>query len=175
MRYLFLLFVIASCQASPVKGEPIVVGCSLIPPLDTACFAIINDSVAAANTVAFAKTFLGTPYKFGCSAPSTGFDCSGFISYVLHHSGIEAPRSSIDFTNAGATIPLDNARVGDLILFTGTNSAIRTVGHIGLVVAVGIGGLRFIHASSGSDYAVIITLLNEGYKQRFVKIVRMKK
>jgi cell wall-associated NlpC family hydrolase len=124
--------------------------------------------------VAFAKTLLGTPYKFGCTAPATGFDCSGFITYVFNHFNIDVPRSSEGFTNEGIQIPLADARPGDLILFTGTNSKIRTVGHIGLVTEHDTSGLRFIHSSSGRENAVIITVLDDRYMTRFVKVIRLQ-
>jgi cell wall-associated NlpC family hydrolase len=72
-------------------------------------------------------------------------------------------------------IPLEKSQPGDLILFTGTNSKVRTVGHIGLIVDNDKAGIRFIHSSSGEEQAVIITPLNERYMNRFVKVVRVMK
>jgi cell wall-associated NlpC family hydrolase len=132
-----------------------------------------SDTTLPARIVAFAKTQLGIPYHYGCAAPSTGFDCSGFINYVYHHFNIEVPRSSVDFTNYGTTVPLEHSRPSDLILFTGTNSRVRTVGHIGIVVANDSSGVSFIHASSGKEEAVIVTRMNDRYKARFVKVVRI--
>lgn len=125
------------------------------------------------SIVAFAKTLLGKPYVYGCMAPSTGFDCSGFINYVYHHFNIPVPRSSVDFTNYGKEIPLEKARAGDLILFTGTNASVRTVGHIGIIISDEGSDTQFIHASSGKEMAVIITPLNDRYKARFVKVIRV--
>ena len=174
MRYLFIIILFVACKPNPAISNQMPQGNGLIPPLDTNYINHITDSVAAVKIVAFAKTLIGTPYRFGCTAPSTGFDCSGFITYVFNHFEIEVPRSSVDFTHAGTTIALADARAGDLILFTGTNCQTHTVGHIGLVIENSASGLSFIHASSGTDYAVIVTTLNEGYKARFVKVVRMK-
>jgi cell wall-associated NlpC family hydrolase len=125
------------------------------------------------KVVAFAKTLLGTPYKFGCTAPDMGFDCSGFINYVFNHFSITVPRSSEGFTNEGTAILLANALPGDLILFTGTNSNVRTVGHVGLIVANDTAGISFIHSSSGKENAVIITHLDDRYRRRFVKVIRI--
>ena len=98
-----------------------------------------NDSINTGNTrpaelIAFAKTLIDVPYKYASTDPSEGFDCSGFITYIFNHFDIAVPRSSVGFTNMGKTIDLQNARPGDLILFTGTDSSIRVVGHMGLVV-----------------------------------------
>lgn len=142
-------------------------------PVDTLSVAAPEEVALPAQVVAFAKTLLGTPYKFGCTAPDMGFDCSGFINYVFHHFSITVPRSSEGFTNEGIPILLTNALPGDLILFTGTNSQVRTVGHIGLIVSNDSTGISFIHSSSGKEYSVIITLLDDRYMARFVKVIRM--
>jgi cell wall-associated NlpC family hydrolase len=125
------------------------------------------------SIVAFAKTLIGTPYKFGCTAPETGFDCSGFITYVFSHFHVKVPRSSVDFTNEGTPVAAGKERPGDIILFTGTNPQIRTVGHIGIIVSNVNGLLTFIHASSSKEMAVIITEMNDRYRARFVKIIRL--
>ena len=122
--------------------------------------------------VDFAKTLVGVPYKYASSDPVNGFDCSGFITYVFGHFKIIVPRSSIDFTNVGRTIPVDSAKVGDLILFTGTDSTEKFVGHMGLVVK-NHNGLEFIHSTSGKKYSVTITPLSDYYKSRYVKTIRI--
>jgi cell wall-associated NlpC family hydrolase len=143
------------------------------PPVDPICIPVKTNSTLPGRVVVFAKTFIGTPYKFGCTAPDIGFDCSGFITYVFNHFNIDVPRSSEGFTNEGTPISLANALPGDLILFTGTNGRVRTVGHIGLIVAHDTSGVSFIHSSSGKENAVIITQLNERYMARFVKVIRI--
>ncbi len=140
-------------------------------PLDP--FFLNRDSTLAEKVVAFAQSLSGTPYRFGCSAPDVGFDCSGFINYVFNHFGITVPRSSVDFTNEGIPVDIEQSMPGDLILFTGTNNKIRIVGHIGIIVSNDNTGISFIHSSSGSDYKVITTKLGDYYKGRFVKVIRM--
>lgn len=122
--------------------------------------------------VSFAKTLIGTPYLYGSTDPAQGFDCSGFITYVFNHFNITVPRSSIDFTNAGKEVSIAEAAPGDLILFTGTDSTERFVGHMGIVTD-NMKELQFIHSTSGKTYGVTITPLNDYYKKRYVKIVRM--
>jgi cell wall-associated NlpC family hydrolase len=122
------------------------------------------------DVVDYAKTLIGTTYKYGSTNPRDGFDCSGFITYVFNHFNVQVPRSSIDFTNVGKTVQLAIARPGDLILFTGTDSTIRNVGHMGIVVE-NTDTLKFIHSTSGKQYGVTITALNSYYMGRFVKIV----
>jgi cell wall-associated NlpC family hydrolase len=121
----------------------------------------------------FAESQLGVPYKYASSNPKTGFDCSGFITYVFNHFGIAVPRSSIDFTNVGKTVTVEEARRGDIILFTGTDSTEKFIGHMGLVTENNGSELQFIHSSSGKAMGVTVTPLNEYYKKRFVRISRI--
>ena len=124
------------------------------------------------QVVKFAQTLEGTPYVYGSTNPEVGFDCSGFITYVFNRFDISVPRSSIDFTNVGTEVPVQEARRGDLILFTGTNPAERFVGHMGIVVT-NTDTLRFIHSTSGKAMSVTTTALTDHYKERFVKVIRV--
>jgi lipoprotein Spr len=120
----------------------------------------------------FAKTMLGIRYRSASSSPSRGFDCSGFVNYVFSNFGFKVPRSSRDFAASGETKKLSDAKIGDVILFTGTNSRSRTPGHVGIVYSIDGDEVKFIHSSSGHAKGVTITSLDEGfYKKRFLKIV----
>lgn len=121
----------------------------------------------------FAETLIGVPYVWASTDPHTGFDCSGFITYVFTHFKIKVPRSSVDFTNVGETVPVEEAKRGDFILFTGTNRGETVIGHMGLIVSNDKEGIQFIHATSGKAMSVTITKLNEQYKKRFVRISRI--
>jgi cell wall-associated NlpC family hydrolase len=130
-------------------------------------------NVSPASIVEFAQTLKGVPYKYGSTDPRQGFDCSGFITHVFNHFKISVPRSSIDFTNVGREVPPAEARPGDLILFTGTDSTIRVVGHMGIVISQPGSDVEFIHSSSGKAYGVTINPLKGYYQTRFVKVVRV--
>lgn len=121
----------------------------------------------------FAETLIGVPYKYGASDPAVGFDCSGFISYVFHHFNIVVPRSSADFLHTGVDVPVNSSRRGDIILFTGTDSTEAGIGHVGIITNNSNGAINFIHATSGKQMSVTITPLNDYYKSRFVKVVRI--
>ena len=124
------------------------------------------------SVMQFAETLKGVPYVYASANPNVGFDCSGFITYVFNHFNISVPRSSIDFTNVGKTIPVEQAKRGDIILFTGTNPLEKHVGHMGLIVSNG-DSLRFIHSTSGKAMGVTVTALGEYYQKRFVKALRI--
>lgn len=126
-----------------------------------------------AELVSYAETLVGTPYQYASCDISSGFDCSGFITWVFNHFNIKVPRSSADFTDVGKEIPIEEAQRGDIILFTGTDSTISRVGHIGIITSNTNGTIQFIHSSSGKSSGVVITTLEEYYRNRFVKINRV--
>jgi hypothetical protein len=125
------------------------------------------------SLVAFARTLVGVPYLYASADPAKGFDCSGFITYVFNHFNRVVPRSSVDFTNYGSEITIEKAKPGDLILFTGTDSAIRIVGHMGIIENIKYDTLYFIHSTSGSMKGVVITPFGNYYRSRFVKVIRV--
>lgn len=119
--------------------------------------------------VNYAKTFLGTPYKYGSSNPANGLDCSGLLYHIFQHYRVKSPRSSYDYEHVGATIPVRKALPGDIILFTGENS--RRIGHMGIVTE-NKDILKFIHAP-GSGTRVTITPLSGYFEKHFVKVIRV--
>lgn len=134
--------------------------------------SIDTKSATPQQIVSYAKTLMGTPYLYGSTDPAKGFDCSGFITHVFKQFDIAVPRSSIDFTHVGKEVSAAAAREGDLILFTGTDSADKFVGHMGIVVS-NTDTLRFIHSTSGKQHGVTITPLSKYYQGRYVKTVRV--
>lgn len=134
---------------------------------------IRTGNIQPQQIVDFAKTLIGTKYKYGSINPAEGFDCSGFITYVFNHFNIKVPRSSIDFTEVGRTVSIDSAKPGDLILFTGTDSTERHIGHMGIIVANKKPEVEFIHSTSGKQFGVTITPLNKYYLGRFMRIARV--
>lgn len=128
-----------------------------------------------ADLVTFAQSLQGITYKYGSIDPNQGFDCSGFITYVFNHHGISVPRSSKDFTDVESEVDLRSSKAGDLILFTGTDSTVRVVGHMGIITQNDGSDISFIHSTSGKAYGVTITPLNPYYQGRFVKAIRVFK
>ncbi len=143
MRYLLLILLAVACNSQQNQSEAIT-GVSktvdsetseTIQPVPVNEIVTIKDTqnIQTGQTmpdelVAFAKTLEHIPYKYASADPAQGFDCSGFITYVFNHFNITVPRVSADFTNVGTEIPITQAKEGDIILFTGTDSTIRTVG-----------------------------------------------
>lgn len=124
--------------------------------------------------VGFACSLSGTPYKYNSTDPKQGLDCSGFVTCVFNHFGIMVPRTSVDFTPVQTPVPLDSARLGDLILFTGTDSTKKIVGHMGIICSLPGEPLRFLHASSGKNGGVIESDFHTPYfEARYIKTIRM--
>jgi cell wall-associated NlpC family hydrolase len=136
---------------------------------------VLLENINVDSLINFAKSLIGTPYVYASSDPAVGFDCSGFITYVFNHFGMDVPRSSKDFEDEGITILLKESKRGDLILFTGTDSTERFVGHMGIIENNNSEGVSFIHSTSGKAHGVTITQLNDYYMGRFVKVVRIIK
>ena len=127
----------------------------------------------AGRLIEFAKTMIGVPYRYASSNPSIGFDCSGFVSYVFHNFGFDVPRSSTEFNETGTPVRLENAKVGDILIFTGTNVKRRVVGHVGIIAKIDGDTIQFIHSTSGKAHGVTLTTLNAYYKSRFMKAVSL--
>ena len=104
-----------------------------------------------------AEKYLGYPYVWGGSSPSTSFDCSGFVSWVINHSGWDVGRLGAQgLCNICTPVSSDNAKPGDLVFFTGTYDT-PGVSHVGIYV----GNNMMIHCGDPISYAN----LNSSYWQ----------
>lgn len=107
--------------------------------------------------VAFAEQFLGTPYVWAGSSPS-GFDCSGFVSYVFKNFGYTVNRTAASMYTNGVAVDKSELQIGDAVFFA---SSTESIGHVGIYIGDG----EFIHSSSGCGY-VTISGLDESYYSR---------
>jgi lipoprotein Spr len=174
---LLLLFITGFLFSSTFSQNNIPVGHGLVKKKGkSAKTASLPPPSKIDSLVTFAELFLGKPYRYASANPITGFDCSGFVSYVFAHSGISVPRSSRDYEKVGRLVSLDSCKKGDILVFTGTNAALRRAGHVGIVIS-GLGEpLTFIQSSSSiKQNGVIITVYADSpyYAKRFLKVVRV--
>ncbi|MBY9077762.1 C40 family peptidase [Paenibacillus sp. HN-1] len=108
---------------------------------------------AFAALIAEAEKYLGYPYVWGGSSPSTSFDCSGFVSWVVNHSGWNVGRLGAQgLFNICTPVSSANARPGDLIFFVGTYDT-PGVSHVGIYV----GGGMMLHCGNPIGYASVET------------------
>lgn len=100
-----------------------------------------------------AEKYLGFPYVWGGSSPSTSFDCSGYVSWVVNHSGVGSVgrQTAQGLFNLCTPVSRADMQPGDLVFFTGTYSTANPVTHVGIYV----GGGRMIHCGSPISYASI--------------------
>ena len=86
--------------------------------------------------LAEAEAYLGFPYVWGGSSPETSFDCSGYVSWVINHSGVGnvGRQTASGLFNLCTPVSRENAWPGDLIFFTGTYSSPTPVSHVGILV-----------------------------------------
>jgi len=101
-----------------------------------------------------ASTQIGRPYRSGGCDPSTGFDCSGFTTWVFNKYGIHLPRSSREQFQTGTTVAKNKLRKGDLVFFRSK----RGINHVGIYLENG----KFIHSASHGK-SVTISHLEEDY------------
>lgn len=133
-------------------------------------------TIRADSLVAFCKKQLGIKYNYANCNPEDGFDCSGFVYYVFEHFKVKVPRSSIDFEKFGQKVSMDSCKIGDVIVFTGTDASRRRPGHVGIIISKPGEDLQFIHSSSdkrNSGIKISNYKNSENYKKRYLKIVRV--
>jgi cell wall-associated NlpC family hydrolase len=147
----------AGAQTSKETGEA---------PTDPRPFAAFSATALSMrdSIVAVARSQIGTRYRFGGTTPKGGFDCSGFVRYVLSAFQLVLPRTAAQQAQVGATVPKDTTRLrpGDLLTFGRGNR----VTHIGIYVGNG----RYVHASPTAGRVIETSL--ERTQSPLVKIWR---
>jgi peptidoglycan DL-endopeptidase CwlO len=101
------------------------------------------------HVVGIALQYLGVPYVWGGSSPSTGFDCSGFTSYVYAQVGVYLPHHAASQYSMGTPVAYEQLAPGDLVFFSG-------LGHVGIYIGQG----QFVHAPHTGD-VVRVSYLSE--------------
>lgn len=110
-----------------------------------------TSSSRGSEVLAYAMKFVGYPYVYGGSSPS-GFDCSGFTSYVYKHFGVSLSRTAAGQYSNGTAVSRANLQVGDLVMFG------SPINHVGIYA----GGGRIVHAANPSR-GVTTDTINSGY------------
>jgi peptidoglycan DL-endopeptidase CwlO len=119
-------------------------------------------SSRGARVASIATRYLGIPYRWGGSSPSTGFDCSGFVMFLYRQVGVSLPHNAAMQYGHGRAVSRNSLRAGDIVFFNG-------LGHNGIY----LGGGRFIHSPNSGD-VVKISWLSEGwYSSRYVGARRL--
>ncbi|WP_167852212.1 C40 family peptidase [Hymenobacter elongatus] len=141
----------------------------------TALWATVKPVPRADSIVRFAMQQIGAEYCYAGTTPTGGFDCSGFLTFVYSHFGIQVPHSTALLHTTGKPIPREQARKGDMVIFTGTATTSATPGHAGIVISDPGQPIRFIHSSSArKESGVKISSVEKtDYERRFMGIRRV--
>lgn len=139
-----------------ISADYLVTASSGISPSNTA--ASVSISAKRQSVLNYAAQFLGVPYVYGGSTPS-GFDCSGFTSYVFKNTVGSIPRVAQAQYDATTRVSRDDLLPGDLVFFGSSTSSIS---HVGIYV----GSNQFIHAPSTGD-VVKYSSLTGSYATRY--------
>lgn len=102
------------------------------------------------SIVSLARAQVGRRYRFGGTTPARGFDCSGFVGYVLGQLHMQMPRLAAQQARVGAPVDRSELRPGDLLSFGEKD----TISHIGIY----LGGGRYVHASSVAGRVIVSPL-----------------
>lgn len=177
-----LLFAVVSCLSLSSFGQGQIAIVDTIKVEKADSLANSSDSVSSNvvlkngkkidDMISFAKTFLGTPYRYSGTSPS-GFDCSGFIGYVMGGFGFSLPRSSYSIAEMGKTVKLADVQPGDLLFFKGSNVKSSTVGHVAMVVEANEYEIKMIHSSTSRGVVIENFKTSKYFIPRFLKAKRM--
>lgn len=149
----------------------VVTDTTKIPTSDSLKITIPVPSEKVNSIISFAKTFLGTPYKWGGTTPS-GFDCSGFINYIFGNFGFQLTRTSYNLAELGETIKLADVQPGDLMFFRGSSNS-GGVGHVAMVIEVTPDAINFIHSSTNKGVTINNFKTSKYYISHYVKTKRL--
>jgi cell wall-associated NlpC family hydrolase len=108
-----------------------------------------------------ALTLQGVPYRWGGDSPDQGFDCSGFVRYVLGQHQFPAPRTAVEQFQLGTRVDLSQLRAGDLVFFS---TVAPGASHVGLA----INGDEFVHAPAASGVVRTERVRSPYWHTRFV-------
>lgn len=181
--FVFLLLIITSCGGSKTtlssKERSVFVAAADNERRGTprASEPTINKRTApsvhiskADKVINTALTFSGVRYKFG-GTTAKGMDCSGLLYVSFAEHDIKLPRTSIHMAEEGKKIKIKDVEKGDLLFFK-TQKRAKRINHVGMVVNVENGEIKFIHSSSSRG--VTVSSLREGFwNSAFVKATRI--
>lgn len=136
----------------PTVGPP----ASLRPALMPAIARVSPDALLQT-----ALTLQGVPYRWGGDSPVSGFDCSGFVRYVLAQHQMPAPRTALEQFRLGTRVDLDDVRAGDLVFFS---TVAPGASHVGLAISSD----EFVHAPAASGVVRTERVRSSYWQPRFV-------
>lgn len=120
------------------------------------------------DIVQYADQFKGAPYLYAGKNPRTGFDCSGFTSYVMDNFDIELSPASREQAKQGKLKPLHEAEPGDLVFFR--RSASEPVFHVALIVEADRNSIKVIHSTTSRGVIVEDIMSSSYWKPKIYQV-----
>jgi len=130
--------------------------------------SVQSGTVTGDQIVAKAKQYLGVPYQWGGASPS-GFDCSGFVYYVLNTLGIKVSRTINLMYSEGKAVSKSDLQPGDVVFFQNTYK--EGLSHVGIYV----GGGQFIHSPQSGQTVSFANLESSYYVKHYYGAARYTK
>ncbi|AWV00060.1 peptidoglycan endopeptidase [Burkholderia sp. JP2-270] len=162
---------LAACSSVPPQSASREPGMKITTPRAFPAPAnfpkFVDHSVGQEEISIQAMSLVGVPYRWGGNTPTSGFDCSGLVRYVIGRAAdVNLPRTTADMSGRGVSIEPDQIAPGDLIFFNTTG---RPHSHVGIYV----GKLRFVNAPSTGGTVRLDYLTNPYWAKRFDGIRRV--
>ncbi|RQR51018.1 peptidoglycan endopeptidase [Burkholderia sp. Bp9140] len=162
---------LAACSSVPPQSASRTSGMKITTPRAFPAPAnfpkFVDHSVGQEEISIQAMSLVGVPYRWGGNTPTSGFDCSGLVRYVIGRAAdVDLPRTTADMSSRGVSIDPDQVAPGDLIFFNTTG---RPHSHVGIYV----GKLRFVNAPSTGGTVRLDYLTNPYWAKRFDGIRRV--
>ena len=158
---LLLTLLAAGCASSGAVPAPFPVP----GPSPSALPADIPSDLPRPAVVGTALSLQGAPYRNGGTDPS-GFDCSGFVTYVFAQQGLALPRTVLEQYDAGRDVPSASLTPGDLVFFS---TVAPGASHVGIAISTD----EFVHAPSSSGVVRVERLTAPYWSSRFVGVRRV--
>jgi cell wall-associated NlpC family hydrolase len=152
---------LAAQQSQSDSGSQTETQAAPVAPVAEAASTTSAPAAQYGGVVGIAMQYLGIPYQWGGSSPSTGFDCSGFTMFVFSQVGVSLPHSAAAQYGMGSAVSQSALQPGDLVFFNG-------LGHVGIY----IGGNQFIHSPHTGD-VVKISSISGWYSDTWVGARRL--
>lgn len=154
---------LASCGFSTGKHRPTAKTHASARKVQPVRISNIDHTQGSQELMLHSMGLIGTPYKWGGSTTSTGFDCSGMIQFVYKNAlGVSLPRTARDMAAASRKIPDSRLKAGDLVFFN-TGGA-NKYSHVGLYIGNG----EFIHAPSSGKIIKTEKLSSPFYAKNYL-------
>jgi cell wall-associated NlpC family hydrolase len=113
------------------------------------------------DMLGYALNLIGVNYKYGGTHPTTGVDCSGYVSHVFRQvAGLSLPHNALAISRQGRQITREELQPGDLVFF---NTLRRSFSHVGIY----LGDNRFVHAPSSGGGVEIVSMQDKYWINRF--------